>query len=287
MTNQASAPPPPSVAFQGELGAYSEEGVMQFWNGRAVPVPRREFRDVARAVETGETDYGLLPIENTLAGSVVGSYDALAACEALHVVGETTVAIHHCVLAPPGAELGRMERVASHPVALAQCARFLGERPRLHVEAAYDTAGAARAVAERGDVTAAAIAGRAAAARYALHILAADIEDRPDNQTRFLAIARAPVQLEAGTPARTALLLTTRNVPGALLRVLAPLARHGINLSTLQSRPTGEPWSYRFFVEMDHDAGDPGALAALEEIRTVTESLRVLGSCARWEHSPV
>jgi prephenate dehydratase len=276
----------PRVSFQGELGAFSEEGVVQLWDGRATPVPRREFMDVARAVEAGDTEYGLLPIENTLAGSVIGSYDALAACEALHVVGETVVAIHLCVLAPRGATLAQVTSAASHPVALAQCARFFQEHPRVQARAAYDTAGAAREVAARGeqagDVTAAAIAGRTAAERYALDILAADIEDRPDNQTRFLAIARAPVALEPSTPARTALLLTTANAPGALLAVLQPLAEHGINLSKLESRPTGEPWSYRFFVEMEHSAGDARAAAAIEAIRGATKSLRVLGSYARW-----
>jgi len=271
-----------TVSFQGELGAFSEEGVTQLWDGRAVPVPHREFVDVVRAVETGATEYGLLPIENTLAGSVIGSYDALAACEAVHVVGETVVPIHHCLLAPRGARVERLASAASHPVALAQCARFFQTHPHIEARVAYDTAGAAQEVAARGDATSAAIAGRAAAARYALEILAADIEDRSDNQTRFLAIARAPVDLEPGTPARTALLVTTANVPGALLRVLQPLAEHGINLSKLESRPTGEPWSYRFFVEMEHRSGDPDAAAAIEAIGSVTQSLRVLGSFARW-----
>jgi prephenate dehydratase len=272
----------PRVSFQGELGAFSEEGVRQLWDARAEPVPRREFMDVVRAVESGGTEYGLLPIENTLAGSVIGSYDALAVCERVHVVGETIVPIHHCLLAPPGAALDGLACVYSHPVALAQCARFFEQYPHLEARAAYDTAGAARDVAKRGDATAAAIAAHAAAERYGLDILAADIEDRADNQTRFLAIARAPSTLEPGTPARTALLLTTGNVPGALLRVLQPLAEHGINLSKLESRPTGEPWSYRFFVEMEHSAGDADAAAAIESIRCATQSLRVLGSYARW-----
>src|SRR5690348_7506013 len=145
--------PTPTVAFQGELGAFSEEGVMQLWDGRAVPVPQREFVDVVRAVETGATEYGLLPIENTLAGSVIGSYDALAACETVHVVGETVVPIHHCLLAPRGATLERLASAASHPVALAQCAHFFRAHPRIEQRVAYDTAGAAQDVAERGDAT--------------------------------------------------------------------------------------------------------------------------------------
>jgi chorismate mutase/prephenate dehydratase len=135
----------------------------------------------------------------------------------------------------------------------------------------------------RGDPCIAAIAGRAAAAHYGLDVLAADVEDRPDNQTRFLAVARAAAALAPETPARTALILTTANVPGALLRVLQPIAEHGLNMSKLESRPTGEPWSYRFFVEIDHTAGESSARAAIVSVRQVTESLRVLGSYPRWQ----
>jgi prephenate dehydratase len=270
------------VAFQGELGAFSEQGVAQLWPEGADPVPMREFIDVARAVEAGEVELGLLPVENTLAGSVIGSYDALFACDAVHVVAETVVAIHHCVLALPGATLDSLRTVASHPVALAQCARFLRSHPHLVAQAAYDTAGAAREVASRGDPTAAAIAGRPAAERYGLAILAADVEDRPDNQTRFLAIARSPASLIAGTPARSVVVLTTDNVPGALLRVLEPLAEHGINLSKLESRPTGEPWTYRFFLELEHAAGDEAVSLALDAVRQVSRSFRLLGTVAAW-----
>jgi prephenate dehydratase len=275
------------VAFQGELGAFSEQGVAQLWPEGAEPVPMREVLDVARAVEAGEVELGLLPVENTLAGSVIGSYDALFACDAVHVVAETVVAIHHCVLAVPGATLESLRTVASHPVALAQCARFLRSHPHLVAQAAYDTAGAAREVASRGDPTAAAIAGRPAAERYGLTIVAADVEDRPDNQTRFLAIARSHPPafggyppLAAGTPARSVVVLTTDNVPGALLRVLEPLAEHGINLSKLESRPTGEPWTYRFFLELEHAAGDEAARLALDAVRRASRSFRLLGTVA-------
>jgi chorismate mutase/prephenate dehydratase len=237
---------------------------------------------VAQAVESGDVEAGMLPIENTLAGSVVGSYDALTACESLHVTAETVVEIHHCVLAPHGATLESLDSVESHPVALAQCTRWLRAHPSITARAAYDTAGAARDVAARGDARAAAIASRGAAARYDLEILASNVEDRSDNQTRFLMIARAPRPLEPGTAARTALLVTTPNVPGALLRVLEPLAVNAINMSKLESRPADEPWHYRFFLELDHLAADPSLTAALKQVRAVTESLRVLGTYSRW-----
>ncbi|HEV7703168.1 MAG TPA: prephenate dehydratase [Gemmatimonadaceae bacterium] len=272
---------PTRIAFQGELGAFSEEAIRNI-DPHATPVPCREFIDVAQAVESGHADAGMLPIENTLAGSVVGSYDALTACASLHVVAETVVEIHHCVLGVRGAALDALATVESHPVALAQCTRWLRAHPAIIVRAAYDTAGAARDIAARGDARAAAIAGRGAAARYDLDVLAADIEDRSDNQTRFLMVARAPRALMPHTPARTALLITTPNVPGALLRVLEPLAAHAINMSKLESRPADEPWHYRFFLELDHPAGDAALAAALDQLRGATESLRVLGTYSRW-----
>lgn len=275
------------VAFQGELGAFSEQAVLQLWPSGAEPVPMREFIDVARAVESGEVELGLLPIENTLAGSVIGSYDALFACEALHAVAETVVAIHHCVLALPGATLESLRTLSSHPVALAQCERFLRAHAHLTARATYDTAGAAREVVATGDPTAGAIAGRPAAGRYGLEILAADVEDRPDNQTRFLAVARAPRPPATGAPARSVIVLTTDNVPGALLRVLEPLAEHAINLSKLESRPTGEPWTYRFFLELEHAAGDDAVPRAFGAVRRVSRSFRLLGTVAAWPGQPL
>jgi prephenate dehydratase len=272
-----------AVAFQGELGAFSEEAIPRLWPKGARPLPCRDFLEVARAVQCGEAAHGLLPIENTLAGSVVGSYDALVAFPALHVIAETVIEIHHCVLAVRGATIDALTSVESHPVALAQCGEWLRAHPSLRAQVAYDTAGAAGEVAARGDPRLAAIAGRAAAARYGLEILAANVEDRPDNQTRFLAIAPAPRAPTPGTQTRTALILTTANVPGALLRVLQPLAEHGINMSKLESRPTGEPWSYRFFIELEHAAGDPRATTAISDLARATESLRVLGCYPRWE----
>ena len=165
-------------------------------------------------------------------------------------------------------------------MALAQCERFLRAHPHLAAHAAYDTAGAARDVAARGDPTAAAIASRPAAERYGLEVISADVEDRPDNQTRFVAVARAPRALAPGTPARSIIVLTTDNAPGALLRVLEPIAAHGINLSKLESRPTGEPWTYRFFLELEHAAGDDAIGRALDTVRRVSRSFRLLGTVA-------
>jgi prephenate dehydratase len=170
-------------------------------------------------------------------------------------------------------------------VALAQCGDFFTRHPAIDAVAVYDTAGAAREVARLGDPTTAALASRAAAERYGLKVLATDVEDRSDNQTRFLVVARsgspAPPPRWRTNGRRTAVILETDNQPGALARVLMTLAAHGINLSRLESRPTGVPWTYRFFLELDADATTPETCAALGEARGRARLVRVLGSYGR------
>jgi prephenate dehydratase len=274
------------VAFQGELGAYGEEAARQFFGPGAEPVPCREFRDVGAAVKTKSVDFGTLPIENTLAGGVGPSLDVLVDPE-LEVVGEVVVPIHHCLLGIPGSAVELVQRVLSHPVALAQCERFFAERPGVQAVASYDTAGAALEVKRLNRLETAALASRAAAQRYGLSILAADLEDRADNQTRFLVVSRRgaprpPRQAGAATNGRkTAVVLETANEPGALVKTLLAFADRGINLSKLESRPTGEPWTYRFFLEIDSDAATPNAHFALEDARKRCRMLRVLGSYDR------
>ena len=271
-----------SVAFQGELGAYSEDAVRRYWPGESTaPVPKRSCAEVVRALEDGEVDFGMLPIENSLAGNVVATYDALSAARVCWVVGETIVPIHHCLLALPGARIDSITHVASHPVALAQCRRFLERHPRMEEEAAYDTAGAARDVAANADPARAAIAGTGAAGRFGLEVLASDIEDRSDNQTRFFALSREQAVLLPGTEARTAMIASTLNVPAALYRLLDPVAEAGLNLSKLDSRPTGEPWSYSFYLEIEHLANDPKLAGVLSEMQQRSENLRILGQFQR------
>lgn len=274
------------VAFQGELGAYSEEAVRRYWPGEGTePVPTRSCAEVVRALVEGAVDYGMLPIENSLAGSVVGTYDALSESPECWVVGEEILPIHHCLLALPGSEMETITRVASHPVALAQCGRFLESHPRMVAEAAYDTAGAARDLAASGDRSRAAIAGRGAATNFGLEIIASDIEDRPDNQTRFFALSREQPVLRPGTEARTAIIASTMNVPAALFRLLDPIAEAGLNLSKLDSRPSGEPWSYSFFLEIEHLSNDPKVARVLGEMQRRAESLRILGQFPRAERA--
>jgi prephenate dehydratase len=214
------------IAFQGELGSFSDEAIQQLWGGDVSRLPYRDFADVTASVVAGVADRGVLPIENTMAGSIAGSHDALSGLPGLHVVAETVVAVHHCLLATPGTAFENITTVLCHPVAMAQCKDFFATNPQLEVHPSYDTAGAAMDVSKVADPTVAAVASRRAALHYELTVLRPDIEDRPDNQTRFLGIASAPQPLPADTPARTMFVIRTGDSPGALLEALLPLAKH-------------------------------------------------------------
>lgn len=265
------------VAFQGAPGAFSEEAVHACFGSGARSVPCREFADVTRAVESGDAEFGMIPVENTLAGSVLPAYDALVASD-LRVIAELVLPIRHFLMAPAGANIDALRNARSHPVALAQCSRFFAAHPHIRPLAAYDTAGGAQEVAAAGDPAEAAIAARSAADRYGLHILAADIQDRDDNATRFLAVTRPSADAAVADGGRVILVAETENRPGALLDLLTPFARHGINLTKLESRPGEEPWTYRFIIELD---GAAGAERAIEEARGVARSLRTLGAFSR------
>jgi prephenate dehydratase len=272
------------VAFQGTRGAYSDEAIEAYWRGGAEPVPARDCAEVARLVVAGEVDFGLLPLENTLAGSVTAAYDALLS-DGVTIVGEVVLPIHHCLVGHPNAHPETLLAIASHPVALAQCRAFFGRHPHIEARAASDTAGAAKAVAERGDRRVAAIASRGAARRYGLAVLADGIEDREDNQTRFVAIARtgdaaAAPALAAGAPARTALMVSLLDRPAALLELLRPFADQGLNVGVPVVRPTGDPWKYWLVLEVEHPAGDPGLDVAIDAVRAAGMWVRVLGTFA-------
>jgi prephenate dehydratase len=269
------------IAFQGELGAFSEEAVQRAFGPNEQAVPCRENREVSRMVANGDADAGVLPVENTLAGSVPASYDAILAEPGIHVTGEVAIPIHHCVLGIGGTSLDALRTVEGHPIALAQCGAWLEQHPQIRTVAAYDTAGAARDVARGSDRGRGAIASRVAAQRYGLALLAENVEDRHDNQTRFLVLEPRPAQLTSGAPAKTILILGVDNQAGALVRVLTPLSSRGLNLTKIESRPTGEPWTYHFVLEVEHAAGDPRFDQALREVSSTTVTTRVAGTFAR------
>ena len=273
---------PLRVAFQGEAGAFSEEAIVQLWGAEAEPVPMRTFADVMDAAEAGTVDYGLLPIESTLMGGVDSAYDLLAMHERLIIAAETIVPIRLCVLGIPGATLAGLTQLHSHPIMLAQCAHFFERYKHITPVPSWDTAGAARAVMQAGDPSRAAAGSRRAADRFGLELLADRIEDRPDTQMRFLAVATGPAPLKEGTPVRSAALCTVRDVAGGLIAALQPLAKAGFNVSHFVARPTREPWQYMYYIEFEHDAADPEAARALGAVQKASATYRLLGTFPRW-----
>src|SRR5881628_2222217 len=270
------------IAFQGEPGAYSEEALLLI-HPDAEAQPYREFRDVAQAVLARRVELGVLPIENSVVGSIATNFDLIAE-SGLAIVGEVVSAVHHCLLGVPGAKRGGLRRVLSHPVALAQCERFLGALGgEVEVMAFYDTAGAAAEVARRGDRSLAAIAGLLAAGRYGLAVLAERVEDEPHNQTRFLLVAREPTPPAAGVPAKTTLRLKLPHRPGTLARALAAFAAAGLNLTKLESRPDRTtPWEYLFYLDVEARASDPAMAAALRDLESQGAVVLVFGDYPRF-----
>lgn len=271
------------IAFQGELGAFSEDAIQLLFGPRSEARPFATYHEAVDAVAGGSADRVLLPIENTIVGAIAESHDAIDHAPTLHAVGETVVDVHHCLLSPHGATLDTIATVLSNPVALAQCQEFFRKHRRMETHGIFDTTGAARDVAQLGDPSFAAVASRSAAGRYSLDVIVADIEDRHDNQTRFVALAREPARPDAGTPVRTMIVFTTRDAPGSLLSALQPFAEHGVNLRRIETRPTGEPWTYRFFLEYDHEIGNAHADAALDAVRAATAAMRHVGTFPRWK----
>jgi prephenate dehydratase len=280
------------VGFQGELGAFSEEAIYELM-AEADPVPLRSFDAVVRAVEQGTVDAGVLPVENTLAGTVAAAYDALAG-GASRVVSEVAIPIRHCLLGVPGASIQSIEEVRSHPVALSQCRDFFASYPDILEQAVYDTAGAAKAVASAGVPTVAAIASRRAGVRYGLDVLRAELQDRDDNQTRFFLLTRegvggdpihepSPIVGASGRlPLKTAWVAEIPNRPGSLHALLGVFLDRGLDLTHVVSRPAESPWTYRFILEFTHaDPADAGR--ASEDARQIGAVVRELGTFAAWQ----
>jgi prephenate dehydratase len=240
------------------------------------------FEDVFAAVTTGASTHGLLPIENSLAGSIHRNYDLMLRNE-LHIVGEHHFRVRHCLLALPGVRLEQVRRVHSHPQALAQCEASL-DRLGLEQVPEADTAGSARLLSERGDREAAAIASRRAAEVYGLQILAENLEDNPNNYTRFLAVATEPL-VAANTVKgdyKTSIVFSLNNQPGVLFKALSVFALRDIDLTKIESRPIpGKLWDYLFYIDFAGHAAATVCGRALEHLRELATFLRVLGSYPR------
>lgn len=275
------------IAFQGERGAFSEEAVRKLLGPRVQVVPCARFEDVFHSLKENKVQGAMVPIENTLAGSVHENYDHLQNFE-LPIVAETSVRIVHNLIAPPGVPISRMRRVFSHPVALNQCLRFFARNPRIERVPFYDTAGSVKMVMQEKLSDAGAIASAVAADIYGARILRRSIEDDRRNFTRFFLL-RTPAfarrhRIQAGpkTQWKTSLVFTTRNVPGALFRSLSAFALRDLDLTKIESRPLrGKPWEYLFYVDFIGRLDAPNVRNALGHLRELADFLRVLGCYPR------
>jgi prephenate dehydratase len=274
---------PKRIGFQGELGAFSQQAIRQLLGLRAEPIPHQRFDEVFTALDAGKIDAAVIPLENTLAGSVHENYDLLLkhACE---ITAETSVRVIHNLIAPPGVSFRALRKVYSHPVALNQCLDFFAAHPRIERTPFYDTAGSVKMIMEERSKDAAAIASELAAQTYGANILKRGIEDDRQNFTRFFLLEPAgakprTIRGAAQHPWKTSLVFSIRNVPGALFRSLGALALRDINLVKIESRPLrGKPWEYLFYLDLWGHRDDQVVRNALSHLQELADFLRVLGS---------
>jgi len=268
------------VAFQGERGAFSEDAVISFFSN-AETVPYKSFSDVFDVVHQGNVDYGVVPVENSQAGSINETYDLLLSYP-LSIYGEINVKINHCLIALPGAKLDEIRVVFSHPQAIAQCQEFLNKL-KVDIVAGYNTAGSAKKIKEDGIMAHAAIASSRAAQIYQLEILASQIQTNPNNFTKFFVIAKK--QPEQAEKNKTSLVFSTKNIPGALYKILGAFATRDINLTKLESRPSKDkPWEYVFYVDFEGHIKDEICKSAISELSDSTSFMKILGSYPRAEN---
>ncbi len=281
-----------AIGFQGEHGAYSEEAIYKQFGRDVKTVPASSIHEAFNLAEAGAVDLAVVPVENSVEGSINETYDMLLASN-LTVVGEVVLRVVHCLIALRTASLKGIKVVYSHPQALAQCRNFvksMGVDPMV----TYDTAGSVKMIKEKHLVGAAAIAGERAAEIYGLKVLKKGIEDYSTNSTRFLIVSRedakepAPPRGTAGRRggishwSKTSIIFAVPHTPGSLYNALEVFAREKINLTKIESRPTKErPWEYYFFVDIEGHRQDPKVLKVLSELAKKTAFLKVLGSYPR------
>lgn len=274
-----------SAAFQGEKGAFSHEAARRLIGPEVEVLPCQRFDQVFQSLQDGQVDAAVIPIENTLHGSVHENYDHLLAFEH-RIVAETSVRIVHNLIAPAGVSLKAVRKVYSHPVALNQCLKFLAAHPHWERVPYYDTAGSVKALVEQGLTDSAAIASAVSAEIYGARILRRSVEDDRQNFTRFFLLRRASdtspgLATEAGASKeawKTTLVFTTRNQPGSLFRALSAFALRDISLAKIESRPLrGKPWEYLFYVDLMGNVHEEKVRRALGHLEELADMLRVLG----------
>ncbi|MDQ6700324.1 MAG: prephenate dehydratase [Acidobacteriota bacterium] len=275
------------IAFQGERGAFSEEAARKLFGPELDFLPCQRFEDVFRSLKDRAVDAAVIPIENTLHGSVHENYDHLLKYE-LPITGETSVRIVHNLMAPPGVSMKKLRRVFSHPVALNQCLDFFAANPEIEKVPFYDTAGSVKMLMSSDLRDAGAIASAVAAENYGAKILRRSIEDERQNFTRFFllrhpdAAKKLPARDDGKTQWKTSLVFTTRNVPGALFRCLSAFALRDLNCAKIESRPLrGKPWEYLFYLDFLGRVDTPNARNAIGHLHELADLLRILGCYPR------
>jgi arogenate/prephenate dehydratase len=268
------------IAFQGEPGAYSEAAALRY-TSHADVLACPSFDEVFAAVDSGRATHGILPVENSIGGSIHRNYDLLIEHD-LPIVGEVELPIRHHLLALPGTSIDRLTNVYSHPQALAQCEKFLRELPHVRVNATYDTAGSAKLIKEQQLPDAGAIASERAAAVFGLEVLRSDIQDFSDNITRFLLISRTSGADAAAD--KTTLVFSLDNQPGALFKALSVFALRDLDLTKVESRPIrGRPWEYLFYIDIPVSRQDLRCARALVHLAEFARTVRTLGSYPSWK----
>lgn len=263
------------VAFQGEKGAYSEMAVYTFFGKNAEVLPCRDFKGVFENVDKQDAEYGVVPIENSLEGSVNQTYDLFLKYN-LKVKGEVIVRVSHCLLANRDTKLEQVKTVYSHPQALAQCRNFL-ERSQWELIPTYDTAGSAKMLKEKALKDAAAIASERAAELYGLTILAREIEDTPNNYTRFFVLSKEDSPKTGND--KTSIIFGATHTPGSLYNALSEFAKRGVSLTKIESRPTKQtPWEYNFYLDFEGHRTEPKCAEALEALIDHSTFIKILGS---------
>jgi prephenate dehydratase len=268
------------IAYQGEPGAYSEAAGLKFKDSAQL-MPNPSFEDVFRAVMSGTATHGILPVENSIGGSIHRNFDLLAEND-LSIIGEVSLLVEHCLLAYPGTTREALRRIYSHPQALAQCERFLMAQPTIEIVATYDTAGSAKLIRDGALKDTGAIASARAGKIFGLEVLASGIQDYELNLTRFVIVAR---QAETDPEAdKTTIVFALPNQPGALFKALSVFALRDIDLTKLESRPIrGRPWEYMFYVDLSVGRQDLRCARALVHLAEFAKWVRTLGSYKKWK----
>ena len=274
------------AAYQGTRGSNSEDACIDLLSPAANLLPRTTLDDVFKAVMRGEARYGVVPVENTLAGTVPGLYDLLFQND-VKIIGETVRHILFAVIAPPGVALVDVRKALSHPVALAQCETFFRQHPQIQPVPVYDTAGAVEIVMREGSRDSAAVATRRAATVYGGEVLAEAIQDHMENYTRFLLITPSSspdLERKSAAEYKTTIVFSVGNAPGALYHSLRPFAERQIDLAKIESRPLrGSPFEYLFYLDLVGRADSSAISEALAELQAQAKSVRVLGTYPRFK----